>query len=339
MVALLDGGASWVLCCVTTRLLSPVEASAGFRAGRQSFPLREDLKRQGVALIAVVYDLVPLTHPQYCDDTLVVVFENWFEWITRWADGYVCISRTTRYQLEAAVVERIGHEAASKQGYGHFYLGAELDRLNEIDPPDGALERIFAGNRHVYLTVGTIEPRKNHSYLLDAFDLLWSRGHDVALCIIGRIGWKCEEVVARIRRHPEFGRRLFMLNDANDRSLDLAYRRARALIFPSHAEGFGLPLVEAMERGLPAMASDIPVFREIGGLFMAYFDLEDPWSLVDRVSSYEQSDQFPAGRPISEWRWIGWRESARQLMDQTAALSHRADVLTSHMSAADARRN
>ena len=86
------------------------------------------------------------------------------------------------------------------------------------------------------------------------------------------------------------------------------------MVFPSHAEGFGLPLVEAMQRGLPVMASDIPVFREVGGDFMAYFDLADPQSLVRLIQAFEASGQFPAARPVVEWQWVDWRGAAGQLI-------------------------
>ena len=165
--------------------------------------------------------------------------------------------------------------------------------------------------------VSAIEPRKNHAYLLDAFELLWAQGSNARLCIIGKIGWKCEALVERIKRHPQWDKRLFMFNRINDKSLEFAYANARALVFPSYVEGFGLPLVEAMQRGLPAMASDIPVFREIGGEFMAYFDLNKPQTLADRISQFESSNQFPAGRPVADWRWIGWREASQQLVSGT----------------------
>ena len=83
----------------------------------------------------------------------------------------------------------------------------------------------------------------------------------------------------------------------------------------SHAEGFGLPIVEALQRGLPVMASDIPVFREIGGEFVAYFDLGDSKSLEKLVLTYERTRLVPAVRPLQEWRWLDWKESAKQLMD------------------------
>ena len=75
-----------------------------------------------------------------------------------------------------------------------------------------------------------------------------------------------------------------------------------------------------MQRGLPAMGSDIAVFREIGGEFMAYFDLLDPQSLADLIETYQRSGQFPAARDVADWRWIGWREASEQLA--THSLAH-----------------
>jgi alpha-1,2-rhamnosyltransferase len=165
--------------------------------------------------------------------------------------------------------------------------------------------------------VSTIEPRKNHAYLLDAFERAWAAGSTARLCIAGRVGWKCEALLARVRNHPELNTRLFMFNDLSDTSLEHAYAHASALVFPSFVEGFGLPLVEAMQRGLPAMGSDIAVFREIGGEFMAYFDLRDPQSLADLIIGFQRSGQFPAARDVADWQWIGWREASQQLAERS----------------------
>lgn len=279
------------------------------------FPLADRLKAQGVGIISVIYDLIPLTHPQFCDEGLVRVFDRWFDWIAQTADGFMAISQTISRQVEAELQRRLGEKEASRRWHGHFYLGSELDLSTQHSNVQPELERVFNGEAPVYVMVSTIEPRKNHGYLLDAFDLLWKQGSDVRLCIIGKIGWKCDALIQRIKRHPQWNKRLFMLNQANDRSLEHAYSHARALIFPSHVEGFGLPLVEAMQRGLPAMASNIPVFREVGGEFMAYFDLAKPESLATLVNAFEQSGAFPALRPLQEWRWIDWHEACRQLIE------------------------
>jgi alpha-1,2-rhamnosyltransferase len=107
-----------------------------------------------------------------------------------------------------------------------------------------------------------------------------------------------------------------MYNSLSDKSLEHAYSHATALVFPSYVEGFGLPLVEAMQRGLPAMASDIPVFREIGGDYMAYFDLATPQSLTDLVVDMERTQRFPAPLGLEQWRWLSWREASAQLVER-----------------------
>lgn len=278
----------------------------------------ERLKREGMDIVAVIYDLIPLSHPQFYDTRLVEVYSEWFDWIARNADGFMAISATVRDQVREELQRRLPAAQIDKRWFDYFHLGSELD-LQSVDATvEPRLERLFTTQDPTFLMVSTIEPRKNHDYLLDAFDHAWANGSKARLCIAGRIGWKCDALLARIRNHPELNRRLFMFNDLSDTSLEHAYAHASALVFPSFVEGFGLPLVEAMQRGLPAMGSDIPVFREIGGEFMAYFDLQSPQSLADLVQTFERSGRFPAARDVSEWQWIGWREASAQLAERTA---------------------
>lgn len=281
------------------------------------FPLAEKLKAEGVGIVSVIYDLIPLTHPQFCDEGLVRVFDHWFDWIARTADGFMAISRTISDQVRAEVVRRLGPDEAQRRWHGHFHLGSELDLAQHSARLLPSMVEMFAASAPVYLMVSTIEPRKNHVYLLDAFELLWQRGSQARLCIIGKIGWKCEDLVRRIRRHPEWNKRLFMFNKVDDSSLEYAYANAKALVFPSYVEGFGLPLVEAMQRGLPTLASDIPVFREIGGEFSAYFELTQPSSLADLIGRFDETGIFPAQRQVGEWQWINWQQASQQLIDRT----------------------
>ncbi|WP_434594089.1 glycosyltransferase family 4 protein [Pseudomonas sp. R4-83] len=282
------------------------------------FPLAEQLKRDGVGIVSVIYDLIPLTHPQFCDAGLVKVFNDWFDWIARTADGYVAISTTIRDQVREEMQRRIGSHQVGRRWFDYFHLGSELDLSDADAEVDRGLQQMFVSPEPVFLMVSTIEPRKNHAYLLDAFERAWAGGSKARLCIVGKIGWKCEALIERIRKHPELNRRLFMYNALSDKSLEHAYSHATALVFPSYVEGFGLPLVEAMQRGLPAMASDIPVFREIGGDYMAYFDLANPQSLTDLVISLEHSGVFPAALSLEHWRWLSWREASAQLVERIA---------------------
>jgi glycosyltransferase involved in cell wall biosynthesis len=128
--------------------------------------------------------------------------------------------------------------------------------------------------------------------------------------LIGREGWLCDDLMARLRGHPQCGKRLLWLNDVDDRNLALAYRKATALIFPSLVEGFGLPLVEALDQGLPVLASDIPVFREIVGAHARFFPPSNAAALETAVRALLSA---PAA-PKPTFQWLTWEESTRHLL-------------------------
>lgn len=276
----------------------------------------EGLKAKGLKVTAVIYDVIPLTRPEFFQDRLRDIYKKWFVRVAQYADGFACISRAVRDEVRSVVADQAGRERSESCSYSYFHLGSELDLRQGDGDPQSELVDIFTSPTPVFLNVGTLEPRKNHAYLLDAFDMLWRVGSKARLCLVGGIGWKCETLIARIRNHPQNGSSLFWFGKLGDAGLDYAYRHASSLVISSHAEGFGLPIVEALQRGLPVMASDIPVFREIGGEFVAYFDLKDPSSLMELVLSYERTGKFAAGvRPPTDWSWMDWKDSAKQLID------------------------
>jgi glycosyltransferase involved in cell wall biosynthesis len=123
-----------------------------------------------------------------------------------------------------------------------------------------------AASEPTFVILGTIEGRKNHALLL----ALWRRmlaaggGNFVPrLVIVGRRGWQAEDVFAELEGGA-FGDRVSEVGALDDRRLAEALAGAWALLFPSFAEGYGIPLVEALAAGVPVIASDLPVFREIG---------------------------------------------------------------------------
>jgi glycosyltransferase involved in cell wall biosynthesis len=274
---------------------------------------------KGLKIVVVAYDLIPLRYPGFCDDFLIGSFGTWFQWALANADAFVCISDAVRADVEDEAARRLGPQAASCRGYGFFHLGSELDLKDGKSSTPQSLANVFAGPDPVCLMVSTIEPRKNHGYLLDAFEAVWEQNGQAKLCIIGKPGWKCDELLGRIRNHRESGRRLFLLESVDDDGLEYAYANASVLVFPSLAEGFGLPLVEAMQRGLPVIASDIPVFRETGGDFVAYCDIRDPASLARMILEWEKTGKVLAARDPKDWKWITWRESAQQLVEAVRA--------------------
>jgi O-antigen biosynthesis alpha-1,2-rhamnosyltransferase len=169
--------------------------------------------------------------------------------------------------------------------------------------------------------VSALSPRKNHTIALDAFDLLWDEGVDIRLVIAGDYGWNCDALVDRIRRHPQNGKRLFWLEQVRDYELETCYRLSQALITPSLAEGFNLPIVEALSKGCPVLASDLPVHREVGGEFAAYFPVADATALARLIAEHLRTGSFPGVKPPDDFRWPDWSEGCRDLLEQVIALA------------------
>jgi len=272
------------------------------------------LKLQGARIIAIIHDLFLITQFVIRRDSKQKVIPS--PWLLSTADGFIAVSATVRDELREYLRSNLQIPEKKLPWTDYFHLGSELDLVTSQTQLRSFFRKHFNNSSSSYLMVGTVQPRKNYAYALDAFELLWADNVNVTLCIVGAIGWKCEELVERIHKHPEWNRRLFMWNDTNDTELEYCYRHSKALVFSAIAEGFGLPLVEAMQHGLPVMASDIPIFRELGTDFVAFFELSNPQNLCDLIIEFEKSAVFPAVRSIEEWQWISWEESTLQLIEK-----------------------
>ncbi len=276
------------------------------------WPAVKKAKDNGAVVGLVVYDIIPLMYPNFFPAPVTKRFNAWFEQAVKYADFFIGISET----VELDVQRYIKHNYPSLQKryrLDFFHLGCTLDNLSEDKPVGDKFKELF-GKKKCFIAVGTIESRKNHRYLLDAFDLVWGECPGATLCLIGKIGWLSDQVMARIESHPLFKKSLFMFNSVSDTELDYCYRHSKALLFPSYVEGFGLPIVEALQYNLPVLASDIPVHREVGKDFCAYFDINDYFCLAKMIIAIEQTGQMPKVRSSKEYKPTTWQESCRDLL-------------------------
>jgi glycosyltransferase involved in cell wall biosynthesis len=163
--------------------------------------------------------------------------------------------------------------------------------------------------------VGTIEPRKGHAEVLEAFDQLWAAGHMMKLVVVGRAGWMVDETLARFRSHDRLGEDFFWFDAASDECLEDLYQCATCLIAASEGEGFGLPLIEAARHGVPMMARDIPVFREVAGEAACYFGGPESAALAPSVLEWLTLNEQGRAPLPNEMKWNTWAESAAQLVD------------------------
>lgn len=271
-------------------------------------------------VVSVIYDLIPITHPQYCDQEFVKSFALLFPRIVKLSDGLIGISQTVQKSLGNYVAQHYP-EWAQRGVLDFFYLGADfkVNTPSHQDPPSPDIAALLSSNSPFFLAVGTVEPRKGYNYLLEGFEILWHQGNTHPLVIVGKVGWLCSDVLKTAQELMQSGRPLLMLHDVNDYTLDLLYKKSAAVIFPSFIEGFGLPLVEALVRGKQVLASNIEVFEEIGGANVSYFKAGSAESLAQSVSEFNstlsENDHYDEKRIINGA--ISWDESAHILIQKS----------------------
>lgn len=285
-------------------------------------PEIDEIRKAGVNVSFVVYDILPILHPEWCTESIRLAFPSWLEGIAAHGDQLICISESvaneTRNWLE------------KQQKYinpfikvSSFHLGADIDgSMPSSGLPNSATTFIKKMEElPTFLMVGTLEPRKGHEQTLAAFNKLWADGHQFQLCIIGKQGWNVENLVSEIKQNTEYNKRLFWLQDISDEYLELIYTKSCALIFASKGEGFGLPLIEAAQKNIPLIIRDIPVFREVVGSHAYYFKGEmsnDISQAITEWYSLYQCDKHPKSIDV---KWLTWRQSVEQLLSRLPLIS------------------
>lgn len=282
------------------------------------FPQAESLLAQwrlaGVRVCYVVYDIIPLLHPNWAYPGTPQAFDGWARALRRQSDRVICISRAVANEL------RLWWCAHTEEGtlpeISHFHLGADLesDASPSSESVQGVVPQMDATN--AILMVGTVEPRKGHAFALDAFEQLWLQGSNTSLVIAGKRGWHMEPLFERIKTHPRLGHNLFWLEAIDDASLQHLYINCKGLLMASEAEGFGLPLIEAAQHGLPVLARDIPVFRELAGPFAGYFAAHDAQDMADQLHAWLQDIDFDVAPASSGMTRLSWQASAKQLLEE-----------------------
>ncbi len=277
-------------------------------------------KERGATVGIMVHDLIPVHYPQFFPSKVPAMFREWLDAAIEHADFFIGNSHTTVRDLQQYIRQAHAHEPPPSAPMDSFFLGADLPSVNRNAPVREIVRSYFTDARKPYLLVCTIEPRKDHSYLLDAFDRVWQKSPEVKLCIVGKIGWRCDQVLARIREHPQFGKSLMMFSGLSDAKHQFCYRNAKSFVFPSIVEGFGLPIVEALGHGLRVLASDTPIHREVGKEHCRYFDLDDANSLAAMILQTERADRRDA-LPRKPYRVVTWGESCRELLTKSLRMA------------------
>jgi O-antigen biosynthesis alpha-1,2-rhamnosyltransferase len=270
-------------------------------------------KHNKAKLIPVIHDLIQINHKNLVRSCYTKIFTQWLIKLYKLSDCFICVSETTKSDLIKFYTS--SNSNIQNKQFASFILGANLKSKDcNLSIISQDIIDLFKKQKSLYLIVSTIEPRKNHDYLLDVFDELWTDGLDIVLCIVGKDIGTAAKTVKRIKKHDQLNKKLFMFNNLNDDEVVYCYKNSKALLLPSIAEGFGLPIVESLNFSLPVLASDIPVFHEIAGENITYFNINSTVDLIQKIEKIENGELL-LDKKVKFEQIHSWKDSVKQLLD------------------------
>lgn len=223
--------------------------------------VRQILAAENARFLCMVHDLIPIEYPEYARPTGAALHRARMDTVAACADAVIVNSAATGRSFQPWIAQS-GRSIATHVAL----LGTE---------PMPPAAPATAPDRPYFVCLGTIEPRKNHLALLH----LWRNFAETLppadiprLVIIGRRGWENEQVLDLLDRCPALKPHVEEIPGCPDRQLATLLRGATALLMPSFAEGFGMPVAEALSVGVPVICSDIPAHHEVGGTAPDYID-------------------------------------------------------------------
>jgi glycosyltransferase involved in cell wall biosynthesis len=239
----------------------------------------------GARISVLVHDVIPLDHPEWQRDGTVAQFAGKIARVSAMADLVICTTPSTQ-----ADITRHLTQAGRAPGMITTALG-----VTPAVPAPGDLPPDIGLSQPYFVAVGTIEPRKNLTLLLDTWDLLGPAAP--MLFIAGGGGWKNDHIMARLGATP----RVRQLPGMSDGAVAALLLNARALLFPSLAEGFGLPVAEALALGTPVVCAPLPLWPEIAGDRPVYADGKDAYLWARIVTDMTQTRHRPAPYDPPQW--------------------------------------
>lgn len=236
------------------------------------------IHKAGLRIAVLIHDTIPLDFPQYCRPETLPEFARKLAAVSRHADLVIHTSQAAR-SLTDRHFARLGRTPAGIVAR----LGVPAPQPDSTPPPPAPY----------FVTLGTIEPRKNHALLLDVWERL--PAPRPMLYILGARGWENHAVFARLDAlPPDAG--VIERHGLTDSAVASLLAGATAFLFPSHAEGFGLPPIEAAACGIPVISSNLPVIHELLADYAVYLDATDVYSWVETITALAQASKTDSGQ-------------------------------------------
>lgn len=267
-----------------------------------------NVAKSGVKLAHVVHDVVPIVMPQTCFDYVTEAFDGYFKQVAPHIDVLYSISKNTEKDFNQT------YDAVLKPGLKRVIIrhGENFEAGEAIRP--SSLPQLESGR--FLLVVGTMEIRKNHQLLYQAYRLAHERNIDLPpLVIVGREGWMAEVVAQMMRKDPAVKGKFLFAGPVGDAELSWLYQNTLFTVFPALYEGWGLPVAESLYYKKVCAASNSSSIPEIAGPLNHYYSPYSPEECLKVMS--EMTDptvrESLEKRIAEEYRPTTWPETANEI--------------------------
>lgn len=272
-----------------------------------------------VTIAVICYDLIPIKFPAFSSKKSTKAFTKFYSDYSTLFDKVLCISKKSAEDYNNAKNEGVlaSNDSQIVQSFrlGCNYYKSNFFRGEQNNNFDVNLQKLL--NRKYILVVGSLVPHKNIKTIIAAFDLLINSSHDdVFLIFAGNKGWH-SETDNLIESNKMYGKLIQILGSVTDAQLDFLYQNCYCLVQASFYEGFGLPVVEALQHCKAVIASNGGSLPEVGGDFCRYFSPTEPTELYEALKELLDSEIYYnnlVDRIRNEYIPFSWQESAEEFL-------------------------
>lgn len=246
-----------------------------FNVGHSNLTARvfDAVKHSGGKAHVLIHDVIPLTHPEFQRANTVETFRAKMQRVSAHADRVIYNSKDTQQNADAYMT-KMGRVPPSIVAH----LGTIPPQTTDAELPNNLLP-----TTPYFIAVGTIEPRKNHAFLLDLWAQMGTEAPRLLIC--GTRGWNNDAVFQRLDALPPDSPITEHAN-LDDATLATLVKNSAGLLFPSHVEGFGLPPLEALTLGARVLCNDLPVLREFLHDKPLYAATSDPNLWISTIKTW-----------------------------------------------------
>jgi glycosyltransferase involved in cell wall biosynthesis len=268
--------------------------------------------------VITVHDIIFKLHPEYCKKDIIRYTKIFFKTNLQFADKIITVSQATKND-----VMNIYHIPDQKLVVIPEAASSKYKKLKDIELE--IIRNKYNLPQKFILFVGTIEPRKNIPFLLQAFLNCLKSCSDITLVLAGGLGWNYDDVFIQIKK-INITDKVRFLGYVPDEDLPALYNAARVFVFPSYYEGFGLPILEAMQCGTPVIASNTSSIPEVIGKEGMLVNLADIKEFSDKLIEIIQNDDlysYQKNYGLQRSTLFTWESTAEQTYQVYKEVSNR----------------